>query len=133
MRSVKRLIVLLVLFLPTFAHAGNTATCVLDKMPGVQNDATAAAIYQLCVREHGALLSVDPGSGRGWFSYESGVECAADKAKETSSQRGAMMIRVSCNRLYDKPLPELDFDPYTAKPSILDGMVPLKGNLDREK
>lgn len=30
------------------AWAANYATCILDKMPGTQNDVAAQAIYQVC-------------------------------------------------------------------------------------
>ena len=36
------------------AWAGNFATCVLDKMPGTQNDVAAVAIYQVCRAKHGS-------------------------------------------------------------------------------
>ncbi|MDH1012319.1 hypothetical protein N5C80_26605 [Pseudomonas nicosulfuronedens] len=93
---------------PTLAMAGNFATCLLDELPGTQNDNTAGAAAQVCGSKYPARYSgVEQGSGRGFFAYESGAECALDKAKDTRSQTAAGMIRVACNRLYDDKKPDL--------------------------
>lgn len=86
---------------PVFA--GNFATCLLDELPGTQNDNTAGAAYQVCSAKYPEKYNgVEQGSGRGLLGYDSGAECAVDKAKDTRSQNAAGMIRVACNRLYDK-------------------------------
>ena len=88
---------------PSLAMAGNFAECLLDKLPGVQNDATAYAAAQLCTSKHPERYdSIAQGSGRGLFSYESGAECALDKGADTLSSSAAGQIRVACNRLYNK-------------------------------
>lgn len=90
--------------LPSIATAGNFATCLLDKLPGVQNDVAAQAVYQVCVAQHpGAFEAVKQGSGRGWFAYSAGADCAMKKAGETRSNRAAGLIGAACRRLYDKP------------------------------
>jgi len=38
--------VLLIALIPSIAAAGNFATCLLDKLPGVQNDVAAQAVYR---------------------------------------------------------------------------------------
>lgn len=99
------------LTLTTPALAANYATCVLDKMPGLENDTAAIAARQICLNEYvGGLAGVVAGSGRGWFSYKSGAECAYEKAKSTHSRSAAYQIRAACNRLYDEPPTPIAFD-----------------------
>jgi len=85
------------------AFAGNFATCILDKIPGTQNDVAAQAVYQVCFADHpGGLQAVVQGSGRGMFGFNSGAECTAKKAGDTRSNRAAVLVGVACRRLYDK-------------------------------
>lgn len=85
------------------AWAGNFATCVLDKAPGVSNDTAAYAVHQLCMAENpGGLQAVPQGSGRGWFGFKSGAECTAKKAGDTRSNQAAAMVGMACRRLYDE-------------------------------
>lgn len=90
------------------AFAANFATCLLDKLPGTQNDVAAQAVYQVCKSKHGGLQAVAQGSGRGLFGYDSGAECTAKKAGDTRSNQAAHMIGVACRKLYDEPNPFLD-------------------------
>lgn len=93
----------LLLFAAAPAFAANYATCILDKMPGTQNDVAATAIYQVCQSQHPAGMDgVTQGSGRGMFGFKSGPECTAKKAGDTRSNRAAVAIGVACRRLYDK-------------------------------
>lgn len=86
------------------AFAANYATCLLDDLPGTQNDVAAHATMQVCQGKHpGGLEAVQQGSGRGIFGYNSGAECTAKKAGETRSQRAAYMIGAACRQLYDEP------------------------------
>lgn len=97
------LAIIALLACPSLAIADNFAKCLLDKLPGVQNDATAYAAAQLCTSKHPERYdSIAQGSGRGFFSYESGAECALDKGADTLSSSAAGQIRVACNRLYNK-------------------------------
>ncbi len=99
----KTLAVAALLALPGLAMAGNFATCLLDELPGTQNDSAAGAAYQVCSGKYPARYDgVAQGSGRGFFGYDSGAECALAKAKDTRSNNAAGMIRVACNRLYNK-------------------------------
>lgn len=101
------------------AWAGNFATCVLDKAPGVANDTAAHAVYQLCLSENpGGIGAVPQGSGRGFFGFSSGAECTAKKAGETRSNQAAHMVGVACRRLYDEPNFFDQFDPSTARPAV---------------
>ncbi len=96
----------LVVFLacPLYASASNYATCLLDKLPGLENDNAAYAAVQVCTGNYPKRFDPIPqGSGRGFFGYDSGAECALDKSGDTRSQTASYQIRVACNRLYDEP------------------------------
>ncbi|PJO37599.1 hypothetical protein CTI10_015685 [Delftia acidovorans] len=83
--------------------ATNYATCLLDKLPGTENDVAANAIVQLCLAENPrGLQEIAPGSGRGFFGFKSGAECSAKKSKNTRSREAAEMIAVACHRLYNE-------------------------------
>lgn len=87
----------------TPAWAGNFATCVLDKMPGVQNAATSMAVMQTCRSEHPSWYSgVEKGSGRGIFGFSDGNACIIKKAASTPFQPAATAIAIACRCLYDK-------------------------------
>lgn len=91
------------------AFAANYATCLLDKLPGTQNDVAAGATMQVCTGKYpGGIQAVAQGSGRGMFSFESGAECTAKKAGDTRSHRAASLIGMACRRLYDEPNPFAD-------------------------
>ena len=82
----------IVVLLPLPALAGNFATCLLDKLPAVQNDVAANAAVQACAdRFPGGFASVPPGAGRGWFS-PTGADCTLKKAGDTRSNQAAALI-----------------------------------------
>lgn len=97
---------LLLMFLASRVQAGNYAECLLDKLPGLQNDAAAHAVAQVCWEKYpGGYQMIEQGSGRGYFSkYSSGAECTIDKAKHTSSKRAGIMVGAACRYLYDKSI-----------------------------
>lgn len=100
-----RLLPLFVVLTSAPAWASNYATCILDRMGKAQNDVAASAVHQVCSAEHpGGLDAVAQGSGRGWFSFDSGAACVAKKAADTHSNRAAVFIGVACRALYDKPV-----------------------------
>jgi len=112
--------VLCVILAPAVANAGNFATCILDKTPGVQNDAAAYATNKVCMEKYpGGMASVEKGSGRGFLSFDSGAECAAKKAAGTPSLIGGRLIYNACIALYDKPEPWLEY-----KGGVFDDLVP---------
>lgn len=83
------------------ALAANMATCLLDKLPGTQNDVAAQAVFQVCSADHpGGIQAVPQGDGRGMRGFKSGPECTAKKAGDTRSTRAAELIGVACMRLY---------------------------------
>ena len=91
------------------AQAANYATCLLDKLPGTQNDVAAQANMQVCMGKHpGGIEAIPQGKGRGLFGFSSGAECTAKKAGDTRSNRAAILIGVACRRLYDEPNPFAD-------------------------
>lgn len=82
--------------------AENFAECIIERMPGVQNDAVAGAIARVCLAEHpGGIDAVPQGSGRGWFSYKSGNECIIKKGEKVISRIGGNLLTGSCIKLYD--------------------------------
>lgn len=102
---MRRTIPALLLLATVPAFAANYATCLLDALPGTQNDVAAHAAMQVCQSKHpGGLEAVQQGSGRGIFGYNSGAECTAKKAGDTRSQRAAYIIGAACRRLYDEPV-----------------------------
>ncbi len=99
---MKRLVFSFLFALSLDAIAGNYATCLLEKAPGLQNDAAAQAAINFCMKEYpGGVNSVARGSGKGWFSYKSGSECVLKKAADTHSQLAGRVIFLACNILYD--------------------------------
>lgn len=116
------ILVLCVILVPGVANAGNFATCILDKTPGVQNDAAATATNKVCIDKYpGGFAGVEKGSGRGFLSFDSGAECAAKKAAGTPSLIGGQLIYAACIALYDKPKPWEQF-----KSRSFDDLVPQK-------
>ena len=113
------------------AQAANYATCLLDKLPDTQNDVAAQANMQVCLDKHpGGIEAIPQGKGRGLFGFDSGAECTAKKAGDTRSNRDAVLIGVSCRKLYDEPF---KLTPFNGK---LDGeikLTPFSGKLDGEK
>lgn len=84
--------------------AGNFATCVLERMPGSQNDVATYSIFQVCLAKYpGGYRVIAQGDGRSWFGYDSGADCAASKAAGTPNHKAGGAIRVACNCLYDPP------------------------------
>lgn len=101
---MKKYFCLAPLLFSTSAVAGNYATCILDRMPGTQNDAVMRAVVQICSKKYpGRFEFVPQGHGRGWFGYDSGVECAAKEAAKTPNNNAAHLISIACRRLYDAP------------------------------
>lgn len=98
------LAIITLLACPSVAMAGNYATCLLDALPGLQNDNAATAAWNLCnSRYPGGLDSVTKGSGRGFFGYDSGAECALEESGQTRSNTAAYQIRLACDRLFNEP------------------------------
>ena len=97
------------LLVPT-ARAGllapsNWEECILDRMPGVQNDYAAAVIMTRCSDEFGNPDTVRIPE-KGWLTrFNSGDACVAAKASTTASVNGARVIVASCHRLFDPPPP----------------------------
>lgn len=117
---MKKLLAASLALIASPALAGNYATCLLEKLPGVQNDSAARAAMQLCYSKHPQrYLPIPQGDGRGFFTYDSGAECTLDKSASTISRLAAQQIHVACNRLYDAPAAGL-FDDLEHSGSSLD-------------
>jgi len=120
----KTLIIIATVISSTSVLADNYATCLLDKLPGLQNDSAARAAMQLCYSKHPQrYLPIHQGDGRGFFTYDSGAECALDKSASTISRMAAFQIRLACNRLYDEDFGENDA---VIKPSTIDRFLDAK-------
>lgn len=86
------------------AKAGNFATCILDKMPGSQNQAFTGSVFNQCNSEHpGAYFAIKKGSERGFFGYKDGNACIQKMAKDTPHQIGSFAIANACRCLYNEP------------------------------
>tara|TARA_Y100001937_G_scaffold98999_1_gene135191 strand:- start:999 stop:1373 length:375 start_codon:yes stop_codon:yes gene_type:complete len=105
--KVPRIVAALLVVWPTLGHASNYATCLLDKLPGVQNHGASVSAVRVCQSKYpGGLASVEQGAGRGLFaSYDSGDECTYDKAKDTRYTGAVRVMAEACMRLYNKPQP----------------------------
>lgn len=103
----KHIAIIVLLACPSLVMADNFAKCLLDELPGVQNNNSAGAAYQVCSAKHPERYAgIEQGSGRGFLGFDSGAECALKKARDTRSMDAAGMIRVACNRLYNEPPPQ---------------------------
>ncbi|OLU22897.1 hypothetical protein BVH03_21840 [Pseudomonas sp. PA15(2017)] len=98
------------------ASAANYATCLLDKLPGVENQAATTAAVVMCEADYpGGMAKVPQGDSRGVFaSYRSGSECTLEKSRDTRFVRAVQLISSACHRLYDQPQPP------TRKPDLFD-------------
>lgn len=110
---------LLLAFVAPGAFADNYATCLLDKLEGVQNDLATRAGLRLCIDSNpGGFDDVEQGAGRGIFSeYESGLECTQDVSKSARSALAIRWIGRACRQLYDEE----------ASASAPRGLVPFNG------
>ncbi|WP_124208115.1 hypothetical protein [Pseudomonas aeruginosa] len=98
-----RNLLFLLTIISTSSIAGDYATCILDKMPEVQNDQAARVVISLCAGQYpNALLEVEQGSGRGLLGYKSGRDCMMAIGKETPSNLAGRMIFIACSKLYDE-------------------------------
>jgi len=113
---MKRILGLLILAAPIYAHAANYATCLLDRLQGLQNYPAANAAMNTCLKEHpGGFNNVEQGAGLGFLSkYDDPDTCTLELAATTSSQAVASQIRRACYRLYKEP--EFTFDSHNATP-----------------
>lgn len=113
-RNIKPLMWAILWCVPPLAHGGDYVNCLLDKLPGTQNDAVAIAISQVCFDEYpGGYPAVEQGSGMGWLApYDSGAICTMKKAADTHSSRAATMIGRACRHLFDRPIATIDTKPW---------------------
>lgn len=120
----KHFAIIALLACPSLVMADNFAECLLDKLPGLQNDNAAYAAVQVCDAKYpGRFDSIPQGDGRGVFSFDSGAECALEKSGSTRSRVAAFQIRHACNRLYDDPYIRY----YTDKRGNQRKLVPFDG------
>ncbi|QDQ82208.1 hypothetical protein [Paraburkholderia megapolitana] len=85
--------------------------CILEKMPGVQNDLSAGAIANECNQRFPNWKEAHRRSGF-FAAYHSGSACFAEKSRATGSEMAARLIYFACHNLYDPAA----FDPESAQP-----------------
>lgn len=82
----------------------NAATCLIDNLRSVQNDAAARAAARVCTANYpGGLESVPQGIARPLGDYGSGDECTMKNGSDTPSEVAAIHIRRACNKLHNGP------------------------------
>ncbi len=90
------------LLLSSVAFSGNYADCILDKMPGSENEAITTAAVHTCLQANpGGFYDIRKGSGRGILGHKDSNSCILKNAKNTKNQRGAFLIAAACRCLYD--------------------------------
>ncbi|SDG85258.1 hypothetical protein SAMN05216588_101189 [Pseudomonas flavescens] len=114
------LIAIFLLSSPALTSAANYATCLLDKLPGVQNQAATTAAVVMCEADFpGGMAKVPQGDSRGVFaSYRSGSECTLEKSRDTRFVRAVQLISSACHRIYNEPHPKAEpnfFDQFDEK------------------
>lgn len=99
------------------AIAGSFPECVLDDIPGAQNDVVARRLVAECLKRHPyGYNSAEAIESKGskynsFFGYKNGAECTIAKAKNTASPFGAQVIQGACVHLYDfKPISQGPYD-----------------------
>lgn len=99
---MKAITLLFLTLLSPLAFAGNYATCLLDKLEGVQNDRTAMVAARLCINENpDGFSGVEWGSGLGFFArYDSPLECIHGHGRSVQSRRAMSWITSACQKLY---------------------------------
>lgn len=86
------------------AMAADYATCLLDSMGDVQNDAAVYAVRKMCAEKYpGGFSWVKKGSGKWMFGFDSGAECTVKKSAKTSNRMAGIVIGAACRCLYDEP------------------------------
>ena len=81
----------------------NAATCLIDNLRSIQNDAAARAAARVCAANYpGGLESVPQGIARSLGDYGSGDECTMKNGSDTPSEVAATHIRRACNKLYNR-------------------------------
>jgi hypothetical protein len=77
------------------------AKCLIDELPGVNNDPVAHSIIRECMeKHHSSLAIIKRGSEKGLFGYKNGAECTRKKASKTLSRVAAQSIFHACGLLY---------------------------------
>ncbi len=112
MKRTVTVIALALLVAPHIAFADTDGywDCILDKMPGVENDVTAYSIRRLCSQKNNYNPNIPATKRTGWFDFESGAECTAKKSKDTRSTLGARAVMSACYAFYEPVNP---FDQFT--------------------
>ena len=86
---------------PMFFGPKNYWECILDEMPGTQNDVVARSLVIQCSESFPAQLPIE-GKYKvgGFFSVPTKEDCLIEHAKDTPSQFAAKVIYSACYELY---------------------------------
>lgn len=98
-----RFFVVFVMLLNGTASAGvfgydNYWDCILDQMPGVQNDVAAGAVMRQC---HVQAPNRAVERKRSTFLGMNAEKCLLKNGKKVRSERAAVQIRLACRSLYE--------------------------------
>jgi len=98
-------IFLIFIAFPVTAPAGifsssNFYECILDDMPGTENDQVAAQIFLKCKKEHPNKSNIKKKSSI--FGIKTRSECILKYGKSTASKLGVANISNACYKLYPK-------------------------------
>jgi len=77
----------------------NQSECMLDKLPGTENNIAARVIIRYC-RDNYSDQFVKEKSP--FFGVKTEAECIIEYSKETSSRIAANWIRGACQKLYPR-------------------------------
>ena len=80
--------------------SSNFYECILDNMPGTENNQVAAKIYLKCQKEYPNKSNIKKKSSI--FGIKTRSECILEYAKNTSNQLVAANISSACYKLYPK-------------------------------
>lgn len=101
-----KMLVVLLSALSGAAFAGNYAECLLDKLPGSENETFTSAAANACAQEYpGLFYTIKKGDGQGIFGFSDRNSCVLKKSKDTKNQRAATLIYWACECLYEAPFP----------------------------
>jgi hypothetical protein len=76
----------------------NYYECLLDRLPGTSNDATAQQIIAACQKEYRSTSVSEKKSG---FFRPTARECSIKNGKNTASNLAGRAIVMACNQLYE--------------------------------
>lgn len=88
----------------------NRWECILDRMPGTEDDFEAEKIYRQCMIDAPESF-VEQKIHSSMFGADNSSECVKDNVERGISRKAAMYISAACTRLYRRgPIMRYNFD-----------------------